>query len=109
MTKNCCYFLNPSLAITLNNDWHKQPGCHSQPFFKVPLENIVVDELHLMLRVMDRFEEGLILDIMKWDEVNISTKLLVCIFTVNGDRVTSTCKEHFYTRFDLSSIIDISG
>ncbi|XP_068707879.1 uncharacterized protein [Montipora foliosa] len=69
MSKNCCYYLNPPLARKVCDDWHKQPGCHSQPFLKLPLENIVVDELHLMLRVTDRLEEGLILDIMKWDEV----------------------------------------
>lgn len=72
MTKTCCYYLNPPLARTLSNDWHKQPGCHSQPFFKVSLGNIGFDELHLMLRVMDTLEEGLLRDIMKWDEENKS-------------------------------------
>ena len=44
----------------------------ASPSFKVSLENIDFDELHLMLRVMDRLEEGLLTDIMKWDEVNKS-------------------------------------
>ncbi|KAJ7383407.1 hypothetical protein OS493_028083 [Desmophyllum pertusum] len=68
MSKNCCHFSSPPLARSVCDDWHKQPGCHSQPFFKLPLENIVVDELHLMLRVTDRLEEGIIKDILKWDE-----------------------------------------
>jgi len=70
MSKNCWHYKNPPLARIVCDNWYKQPGCHSQPFFKLPLENIVVDELHLMLRVTDRLEEGLIMDIMKWDEVN---------------------------------------
>ena len=70
MSKSCCYNSNPPLARIVCDDWHEQPGCHSQPFFKLPLENIVVDELHFMLQVTDRLEEGLIMDIMNWDEVN---------------------------------------
>jgi hypothetical protein len=53
----------------LDAEWFKQPGCHSQPFFKIPLDHILVDELHLMLRVTDRLEEGLIKDIIQWDKV----------------------------------------
>ena len=44
----------------------------ASPLLKVSLENIGFDELHLMLRVMDRLGEGLLTDIMKWDEVNKS-------------------------------------
>ena len=81
LSKNCHHFSNPPLARSMCGDWHKQPGCRSQPFFKLPLENIVVDELHLMLRVTDRLEEGLIMDIMKWDEVNkwYFNNLLICL------------------------------
>ncbi|RMX37831.1 hypothetical protein pdam_00024253 [Pocillopora damicornis] len=28
----------------------------------------MIDELHLMPRITDRLEEGLIMDILKWDE-----------------------------------------
>ena len=67
----------PPLYAKMCADWHKQPGCHTQPFFNLPLENVVVDELHLMLRVTDRLEEGLILDIIKWDEVNVNKPLIL--------------------------------
>ena len=50
--------------------WHKQPGCHSQPLFEISLDHIVIDELHLILRVIDRLEQGLILEVVDWDEVN---------------------------------------
>ena len=30
----------------------------------------MIDELDLMLRVMDRLEQGLILEVVDWDEVN---------------------------------------
>ena len=54
----------------VDSSWSKQPGCYSAPFFKIPIENVILDELHLMLRVTDRLEEGLILDIIKWDAVS---------------------------------------
>ena len=63
-----CPFQTPDPKRTVDDNWHKQPGCQAQPFFKIPLENVVIDELHLMLRVTDRLEEGLIMDIIKWDE-----------------------------------------
>ena len=53
------------------SDWHKQPGCHYQPLFDFDLKNVIMYELHLMLRVTDRLEEGLIKDIMLWDKVCI--------------------------------------
>lgn len=51
-------------------DWYKQPGCQSQPLFDIPLSHIVIDELDLMLRVMDRLEQGLILEVVDWDEAH---------------------------------------
>ena len=32
-------------------------------------ENIVIDELYLILRITDRLERGLILEVLDWDEV----------------------------------------
>lgn len=52
--------------------WYKQPACHSQPLFDISLDHIMIDELHLMLRVMDRLEQGLILEVVDWDEVTFS-------------------------------------
>lgn len=53
----------------LSQDWYKQPGCQHHLIFDIPLENIITDELHLMLRVMDRPETGLIIEVVDWDEV----------------------------------------
>lgn len=33
--------------------WIKDPGCQNQPLFNIPPDNVVLDELHLMLRVTD--------------------------------------------------------
>ena len=49
--------------------WIKDPGCQNQPLFNIPPENVVLDELHLMLRVTDRLEQCLILEVIDWDEV----------------------------------------
>ena len=56
------------LAKTSN--WNKEPGVTGEPFFNIKLKNIVVDELHLMLRITDRLEEGLVYDVLQWDEVS---------------------------------------
>ena len=64
-----CYYQSLNMKRKLGPEWHKQPGCQHQPFFNIPLENIVIDELHLMLRVMDRLQTGLILEVIDWDEV----------------------------------------
>lgn len=55
------YYLSSNIKRVLGPDWYKQPGCQHQPLFKIPLDNIIIDELHLMLRVVDRLETGLIL------------------------------------------------
>jgi len=76
MSYSCHDFTNTPLARSLNSNWQKQPGCHSQPFFNIKLENVIIDELHLMLRVTDRLEDGLIRDIVSWDEV--TNKVISC-------------------------------
>ena len=64
-----CYYQLPNMKRKLFPGWYKQPGCQHQPIFDIPLENIIIDELHLMLRVMNRLETGLILEVVDWDEV----------------------------------------
>ena len=70
MSHSCEYFLNGALAISLDDTWLRPPGYHSLPFFNILIENVVLDELHLMRRITDRQEEGLILDILTWDSVS---------------------------------------
>ena len=65
MSHSCDYFLTETMARRVDSSWPKQPGCHSAPFFKISIDNVILDELHLMLRITDRLEEGLILDILK--------------------------------------------
>ena len=70
MSLNCRHFQSAELMRKVDSNWSKQPGCHSEPFFSIPVDNVILDELHLMLRITDRLEEGLIKDVIKWDKVN---------------------------------------
>ena len=49
-------------------NWTRDPGCQNQSLFNIHLEDTVLDELHLMLRVTDRLEKGLILEVIDWDQ-----------------------------------------
>ena len=64
------YYQSSQMKRKLGPHWHKQPGCQHQPLFNILLDQIIIDELHLMLRVMDRLETGLILEVIDWDEVD---------------------------------------
>ena len=70
MSHLCDYFLAANMLRTLDRSWSSQPGCHSQPLFNIGPENVVLDELHYMLRITDWLEHGIISDVVQWDEVN---------------------------------------
>ena len=53
----------------IDSTWTSQPGCKGEPLFNVPLENVLIDELHLLLRITDRLEHGIILEVIGWDQV----------------------------------------
>ncbi|KAJ7351778.1 hypothetical protein OS493_035503 [Desmophyllum pertusum] len=65
---NLHFHLGDGMTRTFGPNWHKDPGCQHHPLFNIPPKDIVIDELHLMLRVTDRLEHGLILEIIDWDE-----------------------------------------
>lgn len=69
MNKPRNYFCDGDIHRVLNDDWQTQAGCRHEPLFKIPLNRCILDELHLMLRVTDRLEHGLIYDAVDWDEV----------------------------------------
>ena len=56
MNHNCSYFQTPELKRELNQDWPTQPRCQGKPFFNIPLDHIMIEELHLMLRITDRLK-----------------------------------------------------
>ena len=64
------YYNSEEMKRTLGPDWQKSAGSQDQPLFKFPLENIIIDELHLVLRVTHRLEEGLILEVIDRDELH---------------------------------------
>lgn len=64
----CTYYETSNMKRKLVPDWHKQPGCQHQPIFNIPLDNVIIDGLHLMLRVMDYLETGLIFEVVDRDE-----------------------------------------
>ena len=63
------HYNSDSMKRKSGPNWYKDPGCHHQPMFNIPPEDVIIDELHLMLRVTDRLEHGLILEVIDWDEV----------------------------------------
>ena len=73
----CVYQVRPLKATELfsvctrkiDNNCAAQPGCKGQPLFNIPLENVLIDELHLLLRITDRLEHGIIFDVIGWDQV----------------------------------------
>lgn len=54
------YYNSDGMKRTFGPNWHKDPGCQHQPLFQIPPKDII---LHLMLRVTDRLEQGLILEV----------------------------------------------
>lgn len=84
----------------LGPDGHKQVGCLHQSLFEILLSNIVTDELHLMLRVMDRLETGLILKDVVRDEVNYIFRCLIILR--NSKRVLQ--EFHFVMQFTFHEI-----
>ena len=67
LTKPISFFMEMKRVLHLN--WHKDPGCKAKPLFHIPLERVIVDELHMFLRVTDILEKGVILEVINWDEV----------------------------------------
>lgn len=81
MDVSCTYYETSNMKRKLGPDWYKQLGCQHQPIFNIPLDNVIIDELHLMLRVMDRLETGLIFEVVDRDEV--------CFFTFSTNVILS--------------------
>ena len=77
MSHTFTHFQSAELLGIVDGTRSKQPGCHLEPFFSIPVSNVVLDELHLMLRITEQLEEGLIYDITKWDKVNIKYTFLL--------------------------------
>ncbi|XP_067042143.1 uncharacterized protein [Acropora muricata] len=45
----------------------KRHSCEHQPFLNIPLENLILNELHLMLRITDRLTGNLVKYALEWD------------------------------------------
>ena len=63
------YYNSDGMKRTFGPNWHKDPGCQHRPLFKISPKDIIIDELHLMPWVTDWLEQGLILEVIDWDEV----------------------------------------
>lgn len=75
MSKDGDFYNSPPLARTLDEIKQMAPmksgqnfGCVHQPLLNVPLDHIILDELHLLLRITDILLENVIEDAMEWDE-----------------------------------------
>ena len=64
----------PPLGRTLEEIWEMSQKskenycCDKQPLLNIPLDHIVVDELHLMLRVTDILLENIVHECLDWDK-----------------------------------------
>ena len=65
------YGKSPEMRRLLHSQWKKDPGCREQPLFTIPIDHVIVDELHLLLRITDRLQAGLIYQVLDWDEVSL--------------------------------------
>lgn len=73
MTRSGDYYNQPPMALTLADvkkyaSDKNQFCCKDMPLLDVPLSNIVLDELHLLLRVTDILLSNLIEDAMELDD-----------------------------------------
>lgn len=71
MSKDLSYY-NEELNRTLQeikelSSSSKTFSCIKRPLFNIPLDHIILDELHLMLRITDRMTENLITEVMEKD------------------------------------------
>ena len=85
------------LKRTLGQNWHKDPGCKAQPLFDIPLDHVIVDELHMFLRVTDILEKGVILEVINWDEV----KHCLMIYIIYKSVLMSVCCGSTLSVFEL--------
>ena len=74
LAKPLTFFLK--LRRKLNPEWYKDPGCRAQPLFDIPLERVMIDELHMFLWVTDILEKGIIYEVINWDEVTEKTIII---------------------------------
>ena len=65
MSHTCTHFQSTELLQIVDGTWWKLSGYHPEPFFLINVSNVVLDELHVILWITDRLEEGLIYDITK--------------------------------------------
>ena len=71
---NLSHYNNEPLKRTLH-EMMKMAGkgknnycCVNQPLIEIHLDHIIVDELHLLLRVVDVLIDNLIKDVLEWDK-----------------------------------------
>ena len=75
MSKDSAYYDAPPLRRTIKEMFElstqgsgKNYCCCHKPLLSIPLDRIIFDELHLMLRITDILLENSIEDAMQWDD-----------------------------------------
>lgn len=68
---------------SMSDRWNKDPGCRDFPLYPhVDVDNHIIDELHLLLRVTDRLEEGMIHNVIDRDQVSMINRLSKSLLTL---------------------------
>lgn len=73
LSKPILFFFFHKLKHSMDINWQKDPLCKAKPLFDIPLDHVIVDELHMFLRVMDILEKDVIFEVINWDEVHVKT------------------------------------
>ena len=101
MSKDSGYYNVAPLKCTIQEMFElstKKSGenycCCHKPLLVIPLNHIILDELHLMLRITDILTENLIEDAMQWNDKESSSstkkksveKIIACSKTDGGNK-----------------------
>ena len=92
------FFKSAAMKRNLSQHWHKDPGCKFQPLLNIELDYVLVGELHCLLRVTDRLQEGVINACVWWDTVS-------CIIT----KQLNPANSNYQGKSKLLRIIDVSS
>ena len=77
MTKPDNFYDTGDMTRSMDKMLHDdlQPGQKQRPLLHVPIDQMVVDELHLLLRITDVLERNVVLEMVEWDKLEGTTSL----------------------------------
>lgn len=80
MSHNLSYYNSPPLNRTIEEikqmagKKKDNYGCVNPPLIEIDLDHVILDELHLMLRVVDVLIDNILEDVLEWDKIDDLSK-----------------------------------